>query len=168
VLLSLAMPDALHPLTDLSLQFAALSVGWLEKLIAVAARPSYASIQVAALEDFAWLLLLVPLVWVLLPPGWPGRHIAWLGAVVLMLWRPAGPPERCVDIRALDVGQGLAFVLRTRDRTLVYAVDCKAEHPVQRGYGLVVEWRPVFDSASAASCKTGGQCGIVRAAGGGG
>lgn len=120
VLLSLAMPDALHPLTDLSLQVAALSIGWLEQLIAIAARPSYASIQVAALEDVAWLLLLVPLVWVLLPPGWPGRHIAWLGAVVLMLWRPAGPPERCVDIRALDVGQGLAFVLRTRDRTLVY------------------------------------------------
>jgi len=120
VLLSLAAPDALHPVTEISLRLAAMSIGWLEQLIDIAARPSWASIRVAALDDIAWLLLLVPLVWVLLPSGWPARHVAWLGVAVLISWRPSGPPGHCVDIRALDVGQGLSLVLQTRDKVLVY------------------------------------------------
>ncbi len=120
VLLSLAIPDALHPLADCSLRVAAMSIGWLEQLIALAARQPHASISVASLENIAWLLLPVPLVWVLLPPGWPARHVAWLGVAALISWRPDGPPEHCVDIRALDVGQGLSLVLQTRDKILVY------------------------------------------------
>ena len=120
VLLSLATPDALYPLAEFSLRVAATSIGWLEQLIAVAARPSWGLIPVAALDELAWLLLFVPLVWVLLPPGWPARHVAWLGAAALISWRPDGPPEYCVDIRALDVGQGLSLVLQTRDRILIY------------------------------------------------
>ncbi len=69
VLLSLALPDALHPVAGFCLRVAAMSIGWLEQLIAVAARQSHASIPVASLESLAGLLLLVPLVWVLLPPG---------------------------------------------------------------------------------------------------
>jgi len=120
VLLGLVLPNALLPLAEFCLLTAALSIDWLEQLITLAARLPYASISIASLENFAWLLLFVPLVWAVLPPGWPARHTAWLGAIALLSWQPHVPPEGCVDIRALDVGQGLALVLQTRSRVLVY------------------------------------------------
>ena len=120
VLLGLASSTIFAPLADFALRIAALSVGWLEYLVLIAARNSYASVPVAAIESVAYLFLLVPFVWLALPPGWPVRHVAWLGVVSLLLWRPEAPPEACVDIEVLDVGQGLSLVLRTRDKVLVY------------------------------------------------
>ena len=120
VLLSLALPDSLQAIASVSLQIAAMSIGWLEYVIRVAANHPQASIPIAGLQSEAFLFLLLPLVWLALPPGWPARHVAWLGAIALMLWRPQSPPKGCVEIRALDVGQGMSFVLQTQDRTLVY------------------------------------------------
>jgi competence protein ComEC len=43
-----------------------------------------------------------------------------LAALVLVSDRVAGPPAGCADVRMLDVGQGLAVIVRTRQRTLLY------------------------------------------------
>ena len=134
VLLGLASSAIFEPLADLALRIAALSIGWLEYLVLVAARNTYASMPVAATESLWWLLLLVPLAWLVLPPGWPARHVAWLGVMSLLLWRPGGPPEGCVDIQVLDVGQGLSLVLRTQDKVLVYDTG-----PIWRGGGSAGE-----------------------------
>ncbi len=120
VLLSLATSDMPLPLAELALRGAAMSVGWLEQLIHISASYSNASLRVAAIESEAWLFLLLPLLWLVLPPGWPARRAAWLGVIAIALWRPQSPPEKCVDIRVLDVGQGLSLVLQTQDRVLVY------------------------------------------------
>ena len=120
VLLSLALPDFLQEIAAIALRVAAMSIGWLEQLILVAANHPQASIPIAGIDSAAFLLLLLPLAWLALPPGWPARHAAWLGAVALLLWRPESPPKGCIDIRALDVGQGMSFVLQTQNRTLVY------------------------------------------------
>jgi len=56
----------------------------------------------------------------LLPPGWPGRHIAWLAVGAIVSYRADGPPVGCFDTTMLDVGQGLAVVVRSRERTLLY------------------------------------------------
>ena len=62
----------------------------------------------------------VALVATLLPPGWPLRNIRWL-AFTLLLARPGErPPDGCLDVDVLDVGQGLSTVLRTAGFTLVY------------------------------------------------
>lgn len=56
----------------------------------------------------------------LLPQGVPGR---WGGAFLLLpvLWWPAErPPPGTAWVTVLDVGQGLAAVVRTADHTLVY------------------------------------------------
>jgi competence protein ComEC len=120
VLLSLALPDTASVIASLCLILAAKSIGFLEQLISLAASLSFSSIYVASLEGWVSFLLLLPAVWIALPPGWPVRHGAWLGAISLVLWRPPAPPEYCVDIRVLDVGQGLSLVLQTRERVLVY------------------------------------------------
>ena len=69
-----------------------------------------------------WTLVvaLVGIVWLLAPRGWPVR---WLGIVWLLpifLVRPIGPKPGEIWLTLLDVGQGLAVVVRTHDHVLVY------------------------------------------------
>lgn len=59
-------------------------------------------------------------VWLMLPRGFPAR---WLGAsamLPLFLVRPAGPAPHELWVTALDVGQGLAVVVRTSDHALLF------------------------------------------------
>lgn len=56
----------------------------------------------------------------LLPRGIPGR---WLGGALLvpaLFWPVDKPPSGEASITVLDVGQGLASVIRTREHTLIY------------------------------------------------
>lgn len=64
----------------------------------------------------AWLALCH----VALPSGWPGRRIALLALCVAATYRPASPPTGCFRYTMLDVGQGLAVVVQTARRTLLY------------------------------------------------
>ena len=68
---------------------------------------------------WAWALVCVGAVLVLLPRGVPLRLP---GAVMLLaLWAPREQiPQGQVDVWQLDVGQGLAVVLRTRHHALLY------------------------------------------------
>lgn len=119
-LLSLILDGALAFAGDIAMRAAAASIDWLEWLIAIMASVRHSPFIVADLNGFGWLYLLLPLMWVLLPSGWPGRFVAWLGLVSLLCWRPAGTPPRCVDVDILDVGQGLAVIVQSRAHTLVY------------------------------------------------
>jgi competence protein ComEC len=53
--------------------------------------------------------------------------VALLASLALVTQKVDGPPDACVDVRMLDVGQGLAVVLRTRQRTMLY--DTAAAFP---------------------------------------
>ncbi len=68
-----------------------------------------ATLAVAAALSFAWL-----------PAGWPGRGLAAVALLSVVLHRPSTPPHGCVDIHVLDVGQGLSTLLRTRSRAVLY------------------------------------------------
>lgn len=78
----------------------------------------------------AWVAPLIPLwVWglsslgallLLLPKGVPLRLLGW-PLLLLAVWPPQDPvPEGEVEIWQLDVGQGLSFILRTRDHAMLY------------------------------------------------
>jgi Predicted hydrolase (metallo-beta-lactamase superfamily) len=63
---------------------------------------------------------LVGVVWLLLPRGFPAR---WLGVVLLLpaaLTPAPQPAAGALWVDVLDVGQGLAVLLRTRHHTLLY------------------------------------------------
>ena len=70
--------------------------------------------------DWAWPFAFAGVLLLLAPRGLPAR---WLGLPLLLplvLVRPPGPAPGEVWFTLLDVGQGLAAVVRTRDGTLVY------------------------------------------------
>lgn len=73
-------------------------------------------------ESGAWALLLALLgaFWMLMPRGTPGRALA------LLLWLPICLPDRELpaegeaELLVMDVGQGLAVLVRTRSHVLLY------------------------------------------------
>ncbi|WP_459206234.1 DNA internalization-related competence protein ComEC/Rec2 [Pseudomonas sp. MLB6B] len=79
-------------------------------------RPAW---QPSALPMWAWLLVLTGVLVLLLPRGVPLRG---LGAVMLLaLWAPVpSVPQGQAEVLHLDVGQGLAVLVRTRHHALLY------------------------------------------------
>jgi len=103
-----------------ALKLAAHSIEAIEWLIKHVVELPYASITLARIQGIACLILLVPLVWVVLPGGWPGRRIAVLGILAVATWKPAAPPTACFDAWILDVGQGLAVTVQTNSSVMLY------------------------------------------------
>jgi len=67
-----------------------------------------------------WLVSLVGAVLLLLPKGVPFRLLGW-PMLLLAVFPPREPvPHGQVDVLQLDIGQGLALILRTRHHTLLY------------------------------------------------
>ena len=107
-------------LADEFLKIAALCIDALDVFIGYMVDLPFANTALAEIRGAAWMFMLVPLAWVVLPRGWPGRHVAVLGVLAIVTWRPAAPPAACFDTWVLDVGQGLAVVVQTREHTLLF------------------------------------------------
>lgn len=74
----------------------------------------------------------------LMPRGWPGRAVG-AGAVALALVLP-GPPSPPLSVTFLDVGQGLAVVVRTYDHALVYDAGPRYSERLDAGSAIVAPY----------------------------
>ena len=88
-------------------------------MTALAGIPAAAWVQHAPLP---WTVATAALgvAWMLAPRGVPGRALGVLWCLPLFVVLPRPPPEGSARITVLDVGQGLAIVVRTHAHTLVY------------------------------------------------
>jgi len=119
-LCGLLLDGPLRPIGDQTLLIAAQSLNVIENLIDLAVSVRGSAHPVPVVQGVAWAYLLLPLLWVVLPPAWPGRFLAWLGVLALMLYQPPRPAAGCAVVDVLDVGQGVAVVVRTREYVLLY------------------------------------------------
>ena len=103
-------------LLDVLFRVLAVVAGW---------RPAWVP---PALPLWAWALVGVAALLVLLPRGVPMRGLG--GVMLLALWVPREPVAAGqVEVWQLDVGQGLAVLLRTRHHSLLYdAGPAKGEY----------------------------------------
>ncbi|MDG9885650.1 DNA internalization-related competence protein ComEC/Rec2 [Pseudomonas sp. GD04058] len=94
-------------------------LGWLFDLLGwmAAWRPAWIP---PALPLWSWLLVCLGAFLLLLPAGLPMRQLGWPLLLLAGFTPRAAVPPGQVDVWQLDVGQGQAFVLRTRDHTLLY------------------------------------------------
>jgi competence protein ComEC len=70
---------------------------------------------------WSWFCALIGVALLLMPRTWPGRWVGIIWLAPLFLLRPAGPGhDGEFWFSQLDVGQGLASVLRTRNHVLVF------------------------------------------------
>ena len=85
-------------------------------------------------EPSASVLALAALgvLWLLLPRGAPARALGVVLLLPLLLTRPPAPGRGDFEASVLDVGQGLAVLVRTRDHALLF--DAGARFP--SGYDL--------------------------------
>ena len=91
-------------------------------------------------STIALLCALVGVVWLLAPRGWPAR---WVGAVWLlpMLWiRPPTPATGELWFTLLDVGQGLAAVVRTEHHVMVYDTGARFSARFDAGRAVVAPY----------------------------
>ena len=68
----------------------------------------------------AGLLAVLGVVWLGAPRGWPSRWIGLLLLLPLLTTTPVRPQSAQAWLTVLDVGQGLAVVVETRNHTLLY------------------------------------------------
>jgi len=95
------------------------SLDWLFRFLAVVAGwlPAWLA---GSVPGWAWLLSLFGAILLLLPKGVPMRALGW-PLLLLCVFPPVKPiPHGQVEVLQLDVGQGLAILLRTRNHTLLY------------------------------------------------
>ena len=76
----------------------------------------------------------------LAPRGVPARWLGGLWMAPIFLGGPAPVPENTLRLSVLDVGQGLAVVLRTRAHTLVYDTGPRFSRSFDAGAAVVVPY----------------------------
>lgn len=133
-LCGLLLDGSLHIAGDHLLRLASVSLGLIERAIEYAAQLPVASVTPPTFTGWSFLLLFLPLAWVVCPPGWPGRNAAWVAVLAVILHEPSRPARSCATVDVLDVGQGLAVSIATRSSTLLFDTG-----PAFRGGGDAAE-----------------------------
>jgi competence protein ComEC len=115
----LALAAALVP-WDAPLQLAAWLTEWLLQFLEWCAALPAAVWQQHAPPLWTMLLALAGVVWLLAPRGMPWRSCGLLLMLPAAALPPPAPAPGEAWITTLDVGQGLAVLVRTRNRALLY------------------------------------------------
>ncbi len=76
--------------------------------------------QIPAPQLWAAIVAAIGVAVCLLPRGMAGRGLGLLMLVPVLFWPAERPPEGVAQVTLLDVGQGLAAVIQTRQHTLIY------------------------------------------------
>ena len=107
----------------------------------LAALPTW---QQAAPPMWALVSAVFGVLWLLLPRGFPQR---WLGFILLMplffansAWPKTGPARGAMQVAVLDIGQGLAVVVKTANHTLLYDAGPKYNEQSDAGGRIVVPY----------------------------
>ena len=119
VVTPLALAAALVP-WDPILSLAAMLVQWLLEFLEWCAALPGALWQQHAPAPWAVAAAVVGAVWLLAPRGVPGRAFAFALFLPAFLLKPPAPSPGEAWVTTFDVGQGLAVLVRTASRTLLY------------------------------------------------
>lgn len=76
--------------------------------------------------------------WLAMPWGWRWRLLALPWVLPMLLWRPETPQSGQFDMWALDVGQGSAVVVRTRQHSLLFDAGPRWSAHTNAGERIVV------------------------------
>jgi competence protein ComEC len=121
-LLGMLLDGPLRLPGDALLNLSHASIQWVLNIVTLVADSPGARLQLPYSGTAMVAAAILVAAWALLPRLWPGRHVAWISLVAVLVHRPNPPPSGCFDVHVLDVGQGLAVVVQTMKHLLVYDV----------------------------------------------
>lgn len=110
------------------------------KFAAAASQLSWATWQFAA-PPGEWMLVgLAGLAWALAPSGVPARWLGLACIVPVLNYRPDRPALGDWHANVLDVGQGAAVVITTRQHTILFDTGLKASYDNDSGGRIIVPY----------------------------
>ena len=119
-LIGMILQGPLQDLGDPLLLVAYHSIRAVLSLVAFAVELPAVRVEVPPLQGLVVVIATLPVMYVLFPAGWPGRKLAWVAMAAILFYRLPAPPTGCLEYHVLDVGQGLAVVLRAGEHTLLF------------------------------------------------
>lgn len=119
---------------------AATVLAWLWPLLEWLARLRYAQWAQHTPPLWAVAAAMVGVAVLLTPRGWPARWVGGVWLLPLFLIKPAAPAAGELWFSLLDVGQGLATVIRTQHHTLVYDTGPRFSDSFDTGEAVVVPY----------------------------
>ncbi len=119
-LLAIVLDGPMQFAGDALVRLAHFSVVVLLWLVDLAAKSPHAEFRTLPLTGVMLAVLWATGLWAALPPGFPGRYLAWIAMLAVIMHVAQSPPRDCVDLHVLDVGQGLSVVAETRTRLAVF------------------------------------------------
>lgn len=114
------------------------ALSWLWRYLEFLAGLPYAQWSLPSAPAWAFLFAALGAVLLLAPRGWPGRWLAFVFWLPLIALRPAVPARGDLTITVLDVGQGLASVVRTSDHVLVFDAGPRYSATFNAGEAVVL------------------------------
>ncbi|MBF0470364.1 MAG: DNA internalization-related competence protein ComEC/Rec2 [Gammaproteobacteria bacterium] len=129
---------ALHPLlADPFLHFSALLMGWLLQFLQQL-QPLAPPYLLHSPGLGATLLALLGAIWLTAPRGWPGRALGVIAFVPLLFTLPPRPDPGEARVTVVDVGQGLATLVETRNHLLIFDTGPRFPSGFNTGSAVIV------------------------------
>ncbi len=122
----LSLANALFVIVTLALQWGA-SFAWANVPVATPPLPLVA-------------LAAMGVGWLLAPPGWPARALGSVAILPMFVWPATRAAESEVWVTALDVGQGSALLIETRDQTWLYDAGPRYSADTDAGERLILPY----------------------------
>ncbi|HYG13340.1 MAG TPA: DNA internalization-related competence protein ComEC/Rec2, partial [Methylophilaceae bacterium] len=85
-------------------------------------------------------LAVIGILWLLLPRGFPLRWLGLTGLLPMLLLQSQLPAPGAMEVAVLDVGQGLAVVVRTAQHALLYDVGPRYSAQTDSGNRIVLPY----------------------------
>ena len=140
IVVPLTLLGAIVPVFDWPLHLAAWVMDWCTHLLAWLAGFPLSTWQQHMPSAWTFLVALLGIVWMLLPRGFPMRWLGLFGLLPMFLLKPDVPLPGAMRVTVLDVGQGLAVVVKTADHALLYDAGPRYSAQNDSGNRIVVPY----------------------------
>ena len=105
-----------------------------------AASFAWANVPVASPPLVLVALAAIGVMWLLAPPGWPVRAVGAVAMLPMFVWPATRAAENEVWVTALDVGQGSALLIETRNQAWLYDAGPRYSADTDAGERLILPY----------------------------
>jgi competence protein ComEC len=165
------LPAPLSSVAVPLLEIAHWAFGLLATVLAWLVQSPWATVAAPAPAWWTVPLAMFGIFWLLAPRGWPLRGLGAIWLLPLVAWSAPRPAPGDLWVTALDVGQGMAVVVETRDHVLLYDTGPRYSPEADAGSRVILpylRWRGIgavdlLVVSHLDSDHSGGAASILRA-----